>query len=122
VADTFVSTVDGTVATFDVLYDVSGGARSVKAAGNVSVRSLPYGGGVVVQSAGRLPVYRTYRVLIANQSELTNLLHTRGDHGILTTVETGGLDCTLLDVDSGWIDFALARQEAVVNFVMDVLP
>ncbi len=119
-SDTFTSTVDSTVATFQVLWETGG--RNIKAAGSVSVRNLPYGGGVVVQSAGRLPVYRTLKLRVTSQSELTNLLHCRGDHGTLVTTESGSVDCTLLDVDSNWVNWDLQLNEVTANFVNDTLP
>lgn len=119
-ADTFTSTVDATVATFQTLWEIGG--RTIEAAGNVSVRPLPYGGGVVIQSAGRLPVYRTLRLRVASQAELTNLLHCRGDHGTLSTTESGSVDCTLTQVTSSWVNWDLQLNEVEAHFVNDTLP
>jgi len=116
VSDTFISGVDSTTATFDVIYQEG---RSIKGAGAISVRPLPYGGGAVIQSAGRAPVTRTFKLFIASQTELDNLLHCRGDHGTLSIFE-GSYDCTLESVDAAeW--WPNGNQEAVAVWIMDVL-
>jgi hypothetical protein len=122
-ADTFTSTVDSTVSTFNVLYEVSGGSRSVRGQGSISVRLLPYGPSpsVIVQSAGGMALVRTLRLYFASLTQLNNLFHCRGHHGTLSTTETGSIDVTLESVDDNWIATDLAINEAVATFVADTL-
>ena len=115
-ADSFTSTVDGRVAHFDVEYQTN---RSVDGAGNISVRSLPYGGGAVIQSAGRAPVTRTFHVFLGSPSDMNDLIHCRGDHGVLVCFE-GTFDATLSQVRGGlW--YPDGRQEADITVIMDTL-
>lgn len=122
-ADSFTSTVDSTVANFNVLYEVQGGSRSVKGQGLVSVRPLPYGPSpsVVVQSAGGMPLVRTFRLYFADLTQMNNMFHCRGHHGTFVSTETGSIDVTLQDADDQWIAVDLTENEMVVTLVGDTL-